>query len=520
MTTAQIWMASPPEVHSALLSSGPGPGPLLAAATEWSSLAATYAAVAAELGELLAAVQAGVWQGPGAEAFAAACVPYLAWLSQTSADCAATAARLQVVAAAYTAALLAMPTLAELAANHVIHVVLVATNFFGINSIPIAVNEGDYVRMWAQAATAMATYQAVSNSAVASTPQTAPAPRILKFDAQTQNSGNSTDPRGRDPVDDFIAEILKIITGGRVIWDPEAGTVNGLPYDAYTNPGTLMWWIARTLELVQDFQEFAKLLFTHPVQAFEFLVNLILFDWPTHILQLATWLAENPQLLAVALTPAVSGLGAVAGFAGLAGLTPAPAVLSAAAPAAALPAMLPVLGTAPTVTAPATGASSGAAPATSTGTVAPAPTSASVPPHAGGFPPYLVGGGPGIGFGSGISARAKTSEPASDAAAAVAAPRASAREQERRRRRKAAKARGYGDEFVDIDSGFGPEAPVPDDQQGAWASNRGGGALGFADTVGKGTVAAPAGLTTLAGHEFDGGPRMPMVPGTWDHDPT
>jgi PPE-repeat protein len=547
--TAPVWMAAPPEVHSALLSSGPGPGSLLAAAGAWDSLSAEYTSVAEELSALLANVQAGAWQGPSAESFVAAFVPYLAWLTQASANSTAAATQHETAAAAYTAALAAMPTLPELAANHVIHGVLVATNFFGINTIPIALNEADYVRMWVQAAATMGAYQAVSSAALASTPATTAAPPIVKSEAAAsdtydQLSGDNPlgipqwlqnflkefgvsntltahDPRLDYWFDNVVADFLQNFG---ITWDPAAGTVNGATYDSYVYPGVAMFWVARALELFEDAQQFGTYFVQNPIEAFQYFFSWELYDIPFHIEEVLTYLVQNPLLVAVLASPAFSsgGIGAV-GLAGLAAIPPPPTAAPAAVPAP--PPVLPVAGSAPAVlgvAGAAPGTAPGTSPASTASTVAnPAPPTP--PPAAGGAgfaPPYVVGP-PGIGARSGMSLGAKTQEPTSRGSAkapelAAAAAAASGRTRQRRKRRQ--RQRGYGDEYMDMNIEVDPDwgAPPGDEPVASTAaSDQGAGTLGFAGTVSKGSAQA-AGLATLSDDEFGGGPSMPMLPGTWD----
>ncbi len=479
--TAPIWMASPPEVWSALLGSGPGPGSLLAAGAAWQELAAEYASAAEQLSALLAAVQAGTWQGPSAEAYVAAHVPYLAWLLQNSGTSTAAALEADTVAAAYTAALSVMPTLEELGANRATLATLMATNFFGVNTIPIELTEMDYLRMWLQAATTMAMYEAVSETALTWTPPTAPPPPIQK--------------------------------------------ANTASHDAGPGPDSLSWWVTRVEEVSQAIQGDTAQFPSNPSGA----ITQLLSD-PVLITEVPHWAGEAlttfiPQVsqltqlsfgLVVPFLPIVSA-GGLAGLAGLGNLSqsvasmPAPGVV--AAPAPSTPG--PVAGMASTPAAPT------AAPAT-----APAPTTApaastvastappSIPPAgAEGFAyPYVVGP-PGAGLGGGMRtsavAQRKAPEPDIAAAAAVAATREEVRRQ--RARRAGLIDRGYRHEYPDLDADADPDASVA-------ASDQGAGTLGFAGTADKAGAGQAAGLTTLAGDSLGSGPTMPMMPSSWDLD--
>jgi PPE-repeat protein len=171
--------ALPPEINSARMYSGPGSGPMMAAASAWDALAAQLDSYAASYSSTLSDMQ-GLWCGAASFAMAGAVKPYLAWARATAAQAGHTAGQARAAAAAFEAAFAATVAPPVIAANRIELAGLVATNFFGQNTPAIAATEARYAEMWAQDAAAMYAYAAASATATALThfsrpPQTASA---------------------------------------------------------------------------------------------------------------------------------------------------------------------------------------------------------------------------------------------------------------------------------------------------------------------------------------------------------
>ena len=201
-------------------------------------------------------------------------------------------------------------------------------------------------------------------------------------------------------------------------------------------------------------------------------------------------------------------------------ITPAIEIAPVAAGAAATPlvastrpSLLPAVAMAPTVATPA-GAPAATVAAGSGAAAAPAPATT-----AGSFA-YMVsvGGDPETGVGPTLGGRGGVKAPAATIPAVGAA--APSRADARARRRRRAALRDHGDEYLDMDSDIGvpPDYGEQERLASAVASGAGAGTLGFAGTAQKETAQRAGGLTKLAGDEFGGGPRVPMVPGTWEQE--
>ena len=167
--------ARPPEINSALMYSGAGAGPLMAASSAWNSLGAELSNTAASYQSVISQLTGSDWQGPSSAAMAAAAQPYIAWLDTTSGQLQHAASQAMASAAAYETAFAATVPPPVVAANRAQLATLVATNILGQNTPAIAATEAQYGEMWAQDAAALYGYAGSSAAAAQLSPLTPPA---------------------------------------------------------------------------------------------------------------------------------------------------------------------------------------------------------------------------------------------------------------------------------------------------------------------------------------------------------
>jgi PPE-repeat protein len=164
----------PPEINSGRIYSGPGSGPMLAAAQAWGALADELYTTASVYQSEVSELTSGTWSGPSSASMSAAATSYIEWLSATAAQAEETAAQARAAAAGYETAFAMTVPPPVIAANRSLLAALVATNFFGQNTPAIAATEIQYAEMWAQDAAAMYGYAVSSATATTLTPFTPP----------------------------------------------------------------------------------------------------------------------------------------------------------------------------------------------------------------------------------------------------------------------------------------------------------------------------------------------------------
>ena len=205
---------------------GAGSGPLLAASTAWSNLAAELSTTATSWDSIIGTLSEQ-WTGVGSTAAAAAAQPYVGWLTKTAAAAEQAAAQAQASAAAYEAAFAGVVPPPLIAANRSLLATLVATNFLGINTPAIAATEAQYAEMWVQDAVTLTTYEAASTAAAVLQPLTPAAPTTSPAAAATQTAA-VTQAATANPA----ASSLQGVLSGLLSGDPSSigtGLFNALP---------------------------------------------------------------------------------------------------------------------------------------------------------------------------------------------------------------------------------------------------------------------------------------------------
>jgi PPE-repeat protein len=229
----------PPEVNSGRMYSGPGPGPLLAAAEAWDSLASDLGIASAGYGSTLSELTSGSWTGPTSSAMMAAVTPYVDWLSTTAAQAEQTANQARAAVAAYEAAFAMTVPPPAIAANRALLMALVATNFFGQNTAAIMMTEALYAEMWAQDAAAMYGYAGASVAAATVTPFVQP-PQTTNPDG-TSSQADAVAKAAAEPAGQAATVAQNAVSSAPTTTTQTAAST-GLS-TAAPNPNTFIGWL-------------------------------------------------------------------------------------------------------------------------------------------------------------------------------------------------------------------------------------------------------------------------------------
>ena len=162
--------ALPPEINSGRMYAGPGSASMVAAASAWDGLATELSLTATGYASTVTELTSSPWLGPASHTMVAAATPYISWLGTAATLAEEAANQARAAAAAFETAFAMTVPPPVIAANRVLLMTLVATNFFGQNFPAIAAAEAQYAEMWAQDATAMYGYAGASAIATALTP--------------------------------------------------------------------------------------------------------------------------------------------------------------------------------------------------------------------------------------------------------------------------------------------------------------------------------------------------------------
>lgn len=152
------FLLSAPEVTSAQMYAGAGPGPMLAAAAAWDGLADELGSAFQSFRSLISDLAASAWQGNAALAMTAVALRYADWLGGAATQAGGAATGAKAVANVYELARAAVVHPVEISINRNRVVSLALSNIFGLNAPAIAAKEFEYEEMWAKDVAAMVEY--------------------------------------------------------------------------------------------------------------------------------------------------------------------------------------------------------------------------------------------------------------------------------------------------------------------------------------------------------------------------